>query len=70
MTRKKKILGAASSATAGAGLGYAATIATETSAVGVIGGGAGWGAPAGPIGIAIGALAGLALFGLYKAFKR
>ena len=50
-----------------AGAGVVA--ATGLTAVGAVGGGAGIGAAASPVGIAVGALAGLAFYGISKALS-
>jgi hypothetical protein len=54
----------------GAVAGASAVTATGMTAVGIVGTGAGIGAAAGPVGIAVGALGGLAVYGLKKAFKK
>lgn len=54
---------------AGAAVGYGATVVAGVSAVGVVGSGAGIGAAAGPIGAAVGALVGLAAYGVYSIVK-
>jgi hypothetical protein len=55
---------------AGAGVGYGAVSATGMTAAGIVGGGAGFGCPAGPLGAAAGAILGLAVLGVYSIFKR
>jgi hypothetical protein len=44
-------------------------MASELTAIGAIGGGAGVGAAAGPVGIVAGAVTGLAAYGIYKLFQ-
>ncbi len=58
----------AAGAVAAGGVVGAGTIAvTRATAVGILGGGAGIGAPAGPVGIVAGAVVGLAAYGAMKA---
>lgn len=52
----------------GAVAGYVAIKSAGMAAAGLVGQGAGMGAPAGPVGAAVGALAGLALYGLMHLF--
>lgn len=52
----------------GAVAGYVAIKASGMVAAGMVGNGAGFGAAAGPVGAGIGALAGLALYGLFHLF--
>lgn len=59
---------AAGAAAAGAAVGYGAIAASGLTAAGMVGGGAGIGAAAGPVGAAAGAVVGLAAFGLYRLF--
>ena len=59
----------AGAATAGgAAAGYGIVVATGMTAAGMTGGGAGVGMAAGPVGGAIGAIVGLAAYGLYRIF--
>lgn len=51
---------------AGAAAVYGVVEATGMTAVGVIGSGAGFGAAAGPVGLAVGALAGLSVYAVYR----
>jgi len=51
----------------GAAVGYGAIAASGFTAAGMMGGGAGIGAAAGPVGAAVGSLAGLAAYGAYRA---
>ena len=51
---------------AGAGIGYGVVAATGVTAASFVGGGTGIGAAAGPVGAAIGAITGLASYGIYK----
>ena len=53
---------------AGALAGSQVVAASGMTAVGMVGGGAGFGAPAGPVGIAVGALTGLAAYGVFRVF--
>ena len=62
-------LSAVGSAAAGAGLGAVAVSATGFTAAGMVGGGAGIGMAAGPLGVIAGAISGLAVYGVYKAFE-
>lgn len=55
---------AAMSALSGAAVGLTAVSVSGMTAVGMIGGGAGFGAAAGPVGASVGALAGLAMYGI------
>ena len=66
---KSELTKAAGAAGIGAAAGYGSVVATGMSAFGMIGSGAGFGAAAGPVGLAIGALAGLAAYGVYRAAK-
>ena len=59
---------AAGSAAAGAAAGAGAVAVTGMTMAGMAGGGAGIGAAAGPVGIAAGAVIGLAAYGVYRAF--
>lgn len=52
----------------GTAAGYGVAAASGLSACSVVGGGMGLGAAAGPIGAAVGAVAGLAVYGVYKIF--
>jgi hypothetical protein len=54
------------SAAAGAGAGSAVIAASGLTAAGMVGGGAGIGAAAGPVGVVIGATAGVAVYGIYR----
>jgi len=56
------------SGVAGAGAGYGLVALSGLSAAGMVGGGAGVGCAAGPVGIVVGGLAGLALYGITRAF--
>lgn len=68
--RKKKCTEATIAAGAGSAAGAAVTKVAGVTAVGVLTkGAAGGGAAAGPVGAAIGALVGLAGYGLYKVFS-
>lgn len=67
--KTKRVLQAAISAGGGAVAGKAVTTATGMAAVGMVGKGAGVGAPAGPVGAAAGALIGLAIYGLFKVLS-
>ncbi|MDQ5911238.1 MAG: hypothetical protein QG599_3335 [Pseudomonadota bacterium] len=64
----EKVAKVAGSAAAGAAVGYGAIAATGLTAAGMVGGGAGIGAAAGPVGATIGAITGLAAYGLYRLF--
>jgi hypothetical protein len=66
---KTEALKAGGAATAGAAVGYGAVAAAGLTAVGAAGSGAGIGAAAGPVGAAVGALTGLAVYGIYRVFK-
>ena len=55
-------------ALAGARLGQLFVAAKGIAAVGALGKGVAFGAPAGPVGMALGAVAGVALYGLFRAF--
>jgi hypothetical protein len=52
---------------AGASIGCWAVAASGMTAVGMVGGGAGVGSAAGPVGVAVGAMGGLATYGLVRA---
>lgn len=65
----EKVVKVAGSAAAGAAVGYGAIAASGLTAAGMVGGGAGIGAAAGPVGAAIGAITGLAAYGIYKLFE-
>jgi len=52
----------------GTAAGYSVAVTSGISACSIVGGGMGLGAAAGPIGAAVGALAGLAVYGVYKVF--
>ena len=52
----------------GSAAGYGTVAATGMTAAGMVGGGAGIGAAAGPVGVAVGAVGGLALYGLSSLF--
>jgi hypothetical protein len=60
---------AAASAGAGAVTGYGVVAATGMSAAGMVGGGAGVGAAAGPVGIVVGAMAGLSAYAVYSVIQ-
>ena len=60
---------AAASLVAGGAIGYGIVSISGMSAVGMVGGGAGVGMSAGPVGTVVGAIAGLALFGACRAIK-
>ncbi|MCW2525818.1 MAG: hypothetical protein JWM76_678 [Pseudonocardiales bacterium] len=60
---------AATAAGIGASVGFAAVEIAGFGAAGMIGGGAGIGCSAGPVGATFGALAGLSLFGLAVVVK-
>jgi len=64
-----EVVKAAGSAALGTVAGVAVVEATGATAIGVLAAGAGWGAAAGPVGAAAGALVGLAGYGLYKLFS-
>lgn len=66
---KKKLFGVVSSSAVGSAAGLAATKVAGLNAVGMIGGGAGIGWAAGPVGALGGAVVGLAGYGLYKLFS-
>ena len=68
--RKKEAVKAAISLGGGAAVGYGAVVVSGLTAAGAVGGGAGIGAAAGPVGAAVGALAGLAFYGVYRIFKK
>jgi len=53
--------------TTGAAVGLVATRLAGVSAAAMVGRGAGFGCAAGPVGMVVGGLAGLALFGLIEA---
>lgn len=55
------------SAVSGGALGTLAIHLSGMTAVGMVGGGAGFGGAAGPVGAAVGALAGLAVYGVVQA---
>ncbi len=67
---KQEAIKAGAATVGGAALGYGIVATTGVTAVGVIGGGAGIGSAAGPIGTAIGALVGLAGYGVYCVLIR
>jgi len=67
--KKVEAVKAAGAAVVGGTAGYGVVTATGMTAVGAVGSGAGMGAAAGPVGIAVGAVAGLAVYGLYRVFK-
>lgn len=52
----------------GTAAGYGVAVTSGVSACSIVGGGMGLGAAAGPIGAAVGAIAGLAVYGVYKVF--
>ncbi len=60
---------AAASAGVGAATGYGVITATGMTAAGMVGGGAGIGAAAGPVGVAFGALAGLSVYAVYRVIR-
>ncbi len=60
---------AAGCAAAGGAIGYGTVAATGMTAIGMVGGGGGTGMAAGPIGVVVGAVAGLALYGAHRAIK-
>ena len=60
---------AAGAAAVGATAGYAAVAAAGLTAAGAVGSGAGIGAAAGPVGMAFGAIAGLAVYGIYRIIR-
>lgn len=59
---------ALASAASGSVLGAVAVHFSGMTAIGIVGGGAGFGAAAGPVGAAAGAVAGLAVYGVICAF--
>jgi hypothetical protein len=59
---------AAGMAAGGGAFGCLCVIASGLTAAGMVGGGAGIGMAAGPVGMIIGAIGGLALYGLIRAF--
>jgi hypothetical protein len=61
---------AGASATAGAAIGYGTVAVTGMTCIGCLYAGAGCGAPAGPVGIVVGAIGGLAAYGLYRACSK
>ena len=63
-----EVLDAAVATGTGAAVGYGAVAASGYTAAGMVGGGAGVGMAAGPVGIAFGALSGLAAYGLFRVF--
>jgi hypothetical protein len=68
--QKKEVLKAASFVASGAVGGAATVAASGLTAVGAVTGSAGIGAAAGPVGVVIGALTGLAIYGVYRIFKK
>ena len=68
--RSREAAKAGASATVGAVVGKAVVVAKGATAVGALkaGGGLG-GMTAGPVGVVAGAVAGLALYGLYRVFS-
>jgi hypothetical protein len=60
---------AAGAAAVGATAGYAAVAAAGLTAAGAVGSGAGIGAAAGPVGVGFGAIAGLAVYGIYRIIR-
>ena len=66
---KEEVAKAGGAAAVGAGVGYGAVAATGVTAAAMTGTGAGFGAAAGPVGAAIGAVVGLAGYGLYRLFN-
>lgn len=63
---KKEAAKAGGAVVVGAGVGYGAVAATGVTAAAMTGTGAGFGAAAGPVGAAIGAVVGLASYGVYR----
>lgn len=61
-------LKAAGSAVGGAAISYGTVAATGMTAAGMVGGGAGIGAAAGPVGIVAGTVIGLAAYGVWSLF--
>jgi len=60
---------AAGAVAVGATAGYAAVAAGGLTAAGAVGSGAGIGAAAGPVGMAFGAITGLAVYGIYRIIR-
>lgn len=69
-TKTKEVLKATAFTVTGAGAGYSVVAATGMTAAGMIGGGAGIGTAAGPVGAVAGALLGLAAYGLYRIIRK
>jgi hypothetical protein len=69
MSAVEDVIAPAACAAGGAALGSAAIAASGFTAAGMVGGGAGIGAAAGPVGMAFGALAGVAAYTTYRAGK-
>jgi len=67
-TTGKEFAKAGSATVVGTAAGYGVAVTSGVSACSIVGGGMGLGAAAGPIGAAVGALAGLAVYGVYKVF--
>ena len=65
---KEEAAKAGGAAVVGAGVGYGAVAVTGVTAAAMTGTGAGFGAAAGPVGAVIGAVVGLAGYGLYRLF--
>lgn len=65
----KEVTKATGSAIVGVVVGGLAVEAAGLTAIGAVGSGTGFGAAAGPVGMALGALGGLAFYGIYKAFN-
>ena len=64
----KELAKAGGATVVGTAAGYGVAVTSGMSACSIVGGGMGLGASAGPIGAAVGALAGLAVYGVYKVF--
>jgi hypothetical protein len=53
----------------GAAAGYGVVVASGLTAIGAVGGGAGIGAPLGPVGAVAGAVIALAVYGIVRIFR-
>jgi len=65
----KELAKAGGATAAGTVAGYSVAVTSGMSACSVVGGGMGLGAAAGPVGAVVGAIAGLAVYGIYKVFE-
>ena len=67
--RTRKVIGAGASGLIGSGGGYALVAASPLTCWGAVGSGTGLGSAIGPAGAVVGALAGLAVYGIYLASR-